>query len=261
MQVIKGIVQTLPQQIRGEIKPTVASSGEEYQKGYDEGYEIGKKESYDIGFADGEAEGFEKGSAKGEMLIYNLNISFDNMWHKAEFPENTELVLKRKNVCDISSAFSNITNLKSVKLIADNIDETATLNFNSAFRECPNLEVIDLTEFGRKVNNIQHFVYNSNKLKSILGALDVSAVTRFDQMLGSTSPDFKDVEFVPNSIKVSLTLNRARALSDKSIQSIIDGLADLTGQTAQTITWHTTVFSKLTEEQFSQIANKNWRTQ
>ena len=42
MQRIIGTVQILPQQINGTIKPTVASSGEEYQKGYEDGYEAGK---------------------------------------------------------------------------------------------------------------------------------------------------------------------------------------------------------------------------
>ena len=47
-------------------------------------------------------------------------------------------------------------------------------------------------------------------------------------------------------------------LSDETIQSIIDGLADLTEQTTQTITFYATVGAKLTDEQKATITAKNW---
>ena len=47
-------------------------------------------------------------------------------------------------------------------------------------------------------------------------------------------------------------------LSDESVDDIIDHLADLTGETARTITWHSSVFDKLTEEQMTKMINKNW---
>ena len=47
-------------------------------------------------------------------------------------------------------------------------------------------------------------------------------------------------------------------LTDKSIQSIIDALADLTGKTSAKVTFHPTVKAKLTEEQLATIESKNW---
>ncbi len=47
-------------------------------------------------------------------------------------------------------------------------------------------------------------------------------------------------------------------LSDASIQSIIDHLADLTGGTTQTLTFHKTVGNKLTDAQKATITAKNW---
>lgn len=65
------------------------------------------------------------------------------------------------------------------------------------------------------------------------------------------------VRFAKETLKLSISILSAY-LSDESIQSIIDGLADLTGQTAQTITFHTTVKNKLTEEQIASATSKNW---
>ena len=67
-----------------------------------------------------------------------------------------------------------------------------------------------------------------------------------------------DITFVNRSIKWSLSIANSPLLTAESIQSIIDGLADLTGQTAQTITFHSTVKNKLTEEQIASATSKNW---
>lgn len=47
-------------------------------------------------------------------------------------------------------------------------------------------------------------------------------------------------------------------LSDESVQSIIDHLKDLTGQTAKTLTFHASVGARLTEAQKAAITAKNW---
>lgn len=47
-------------------------------------------------------------------------------------------------------------------------------------------------------------------------------------------------------------------LSNDSIQSIVNALKDLTGQTTAKVTFHSTVLTKLTGEQADMIAAKNW---
>ncbi len=63
---------------------------------------------------------------------------------------------------------------------------------------------------------------------------------------------------VASSIKLSISFVNCSELSTDTIQSIIDGLADLTGGTAQTLTLHADVGAKLTEEQKATITAKNW---
>lgn len=66
------------------------------------------------------------------------------------------------------------------------------------------------------------------------------------------------VEFVPSTVKNSISFAQSSALSKASIQSIIDGLVDLTDGTAQTLTLHADVKAKLTESQIAAITSKNW---
>lgn len=58
--------------------------------------------------------------------------------------------------------------------------------------------------------------------------------------------------------ETSVNMFPCSLLDDETIQRIISALADLTGQEAQTITFHSTVKAKLTEEQISTITSKNW---
>ena len=66
------------------------------------------------------------------------------------------------------------------------------------------------------------------------------------------------LRFAKQTLKVSIDMSYCYSLDDESIQSILDGLADLTGETAQTITLHADIKSKLTNEQTSAITAKNW---
>lgn len=59
-------------------------------------------------------------------------------------------------------------------------------------------------------------------------------------------------------ISKSIAIAQASMLSNESVQSIINALKDLTGETAEKVTFHTDVTLKLTDEQLAQIKNKNW---
>ena len=179
----------------------------------------------------------------------------DSMWDGITFPENTELVIHLKNsMARQYRSFRNAKNLKTLKLIADNIAETSAY-FNGFASGCSHLELIDLTEYNRKINGFSNFV--SGNIKSILGALEVSECKIFSDTF-AYAPKLEDVEFVPNTIKVSINFSYCPLLSDKSIQSIIDGLADLTGQNSQTLSLKSTVGAKLTDTQKATITAKNW---
>ena len=62
-------------------------------------------------------------------------------------------------------------------------------------------------------------------------------------------------------LKVNISIGGiyyADNLDRASIRAVINGLADLTGQTAQTLTLGATLMAKLTEEDIAIAVNKNW---
>ena len=59
-------------------------------------------------------------------------------------------------------------------------------------------------------------------------------------------------------IGASISFGRSPKLSIESVDNITDHLKDLTGATAQTITFHPTVGNALTDTQKSNIQSKNW---
>ena len=71
--------------------------------------------------------------------------------------------------------------------------------------------------------------------------------------------DVTTVIFTDGSVIASdISFSYSNSLSAESVQSIINALKDLTGETAKKVTFHTDIGNRLTDEQFEQIALKNW---
>ncbi len=64
---------------------------------------------------------------------------------------------------------------------------------------------------------------------------------------------------IHGSIDVNISFAESPLLTNESVQSIIDHLADLTGKAAQTLTLHATVGNKLTDAQKAACTAKNWQ--
>jgi hypothetical protein len=60
-----------------------------------------------------------------------------------------------------------------------------------------------------------------------------------------------------NGLKVNISLSKT-ILDRASLRAVINGLADLTGKTQQTLTIDATLLAKLTEEDIAIATNKNW---
>ena len=123
----------------------------------------------------------------------------------------------------------------TLKRVTFNVDTENCNNATNAFAGLRALEIVD----GKPLNCSSATVANRANMFAFCKAL-------------------KEVRFVANSIKISISFNNCLSLSTDTIQSIIDGLADLTGGTAQTLTLHADVGAKLTDEQKASITAKNW---
>ena len=273
MQVITGTVQTIPQQIMGNIKPTIASSGEEYQKGYEEG----KKEGYDSGFENGFADGKEQGFEDGKNSV----PQFDRCMKSGTFTTlnmfKEPIVVLNLDSWGETGNFTNFLNVNSAECKNTRV-EHLTINASHAFPTsvqqmffCSKQESRDYTLKKITFNiNTQNSINNSylfgglTALEVIEGIpIDFSSITSNANQTTPFSLCSALIEFrvVANSIKYSLSIQHSPNLSTDTIQSIIDGLTDLTGQTSQTLTLHSTVANKLTEEQYIAMFNKNWDIQ
>ena len=108
----------------------------------------------------------------------------------------------------------------------------------------------------RKVTSIHSmFLYSAGIVE--IGEMEIPKVTATNTAFNGCS-NLERISFAPNCIKVAIGFPSSSKLDDASIQSIIDGLADLTGQASQKVTFHTDVLLKLTDEQVNTIGNKNW---
>lgn len=173
-------------------------------------------------------------------------------------PENSHISIKPKVALNtnMSSWFREVRNLKTLMIDYDFSDKTYTTNF--LFSGSINLEIVD---FKNKVvllsGNCTNTFNNCENLTEIKAILNLSEVTSVNTMF-NLCKKLKEVRFNEGSVKISISFASSNLLSAESIQSIIDGLADLTGVTAQTLTFHTDVKNKLTQEQLTTITNKNW---
>ena len=130
-------------------------------------------------------------------------------------------------------AFYDCTNLEYVKICADNLRDSGEVTAcYGMFGNCTSLKTID-TVFD--------------------GTYCWFGSSAFDNCYS-----LETVRFKPLTIKKAISFAKCYSLSDDSIQSIVDGLADLTGATAQTATFHATVGAKLTEEQKAAITANKW---
>ena len=245
-----------PKEVAFEI-PNVDLGADAFDKGYEagekdgylNGYEIGAKEGAEVGYAKGEAEGYEKGHTDG--------VADGIEQGKAEAIESLP-----DGYIKVDPTWTNFAHLCNGRRysLGENLkyNDTANgTNFSSMFYGWDDngphiIPSLDL----RKGTNFQSMFQWSARIIEI-GEMDISNATNVTGMFGSCS-DLERISFVQGCLKISISFANSGKLNDVSIQSIIDGLADLTGKTAQTLTFHKDVGNKLTQAQKDAASAKNW---
>jgi hypothetical protein len=159
---------------------------------------------------------------------------------------------------NIANTFYGCSSLEEVSLI--NIPERA-IDCSSLFSLAPNIipDKMKKITFSPKlkVTRISAGFHGRYSLQTIVGELDFSECEPNQQQnpfSGCTS--LIEVRFTPESIKQNLAFTQSSQLSDESIQSILDGLANVTE--TRTLTLHSEVYAKLTEEQKQSTTDKGW---
>lgn len=208
---------------------------------YEQGYEDGKNSVPQIDrYIKGNPQFTTLNMFKTSVVVLNLDnaTSLAQLFvSTSEETKNTtveHLTINVPNaVTGANQMITSSTNDNTLKHLTLNVDLSNAPRFNNMLTKIHALEIIDGTP------------------------INLSSATNINNIFSFCSA-LKEVRFVANTIKLSITFAQSGDLSAETIQSIIDGLADLTGDTAQTLTLHATVGSKLTDEQKATITAKNW---
>lgn len=147
-----------------------------------------------------------------------------------------ELTIYATNVQDISGMVGQSCNIARVNFIGD----------------CRNVKTSTNLGLNAKLERI--YCFSDETLTNEI-PLDFSNNTSKDTFNASNS--FRRAWFANGCIKISMDFRSCPYLEDDTIQSIIDGYGDFTGSTAPTLSFHSVVGAKLTEEQKATLTAKN----
>ena len=227
----------------------------------------GKSDSMTLDQMPTEIAGIQAGGGDNP-LDYATSIAY--MFRGAVFDAGTELDVtfgtKRVETttdAGLMHAFNSMLGVKSVKVNCP----TRFVNGFSMSYACSGvadlsstIEIIDLSGMVQPllISDFGRCFMNLPKLREIRGTFDMSKSPSVSNAFHQGSNAVEEIRFAQGTIYSNIAIGKWGNLSDESIQSIIDGLADMTSGTAQTISLHSDIVAKLTEEQTAQIHAKNW---
>ena len=266
--------------------------------GYNKGYTEGEQKGHESGYADGEQAATAAAEAHNAIILADCNAvlptkgvepaetleqvpdrieeietggenpldyasSINRMFADTIFPDGTELEVTfgskatKANPHMLEDVISSTKGLRYFKVNCE-----APVNGKYSMQRIANvslaIEVIDLTGIPQPLtpSNMYRAYYYSQKLKTILGEHDVTGADLSGAFMYLDA--LETVRFTPGTISKNVSFGQSPNLTDETIQNIIDGLADLTGQTTQTLQFHSDVLEKLTDAQIDTIWAKNW---
>lgn len=175
------------------------------------------------------------------------------------------------NITNFRGMFQNCDNIESIDCKGWDISNASTLyamfwycrmlkhidvsnwdtrnvnDFNAVFRGCDALQKIDLTRWdaSNTTSAGNYGMFNQSGVISIIGDYTIDDVVQ------------NNISCL-NGLTVSFNTGNPTNINRASLRALINGLADLTGQTAQTLTIGNTNIAKLTEEDIAIATSKNW---
>jgi len=251
-------------------------------KGYAEGYEAGQAEGYARGeqtataaaqahaaeiLTDCNAVLPDKGVSPADTLeqvpqrigeidylpnplLYVTKIQ--GAYGNTVFPDGYELKLVMPNYQ------GNMTNLfygaKGIRKLTLDVPTNVAYDMYGLIRDS-SIEELVLPD-GIHITSWNYFAYFASSLKRIIGRIDLTGNTSNGAALTNAN-SLEEVYFVPGTIEASIQITSPN-LTDKTIESLTEGLVDLTGATAQKVTLNRDLGNKLTEAQKAAITAKNW---
>jgi hypothetical protein len=213
---------------------------------YQQGVEDGKQQAYDAFWG-----AYQQNGDRTDYSGAFSGISWDDNSFTPKYsmkPKKASNMFAWGDITDLPAAlekagvtldFSEVDGSGSSQLFATNttirhigvVDLSNCTTLSYVFVTCASLETIDKLILSDKITSYVSVFEWCSALKNIT----------IEGIIG------KSIGFPQSSL-----------LTSESVDSIISALKDLTGATAQTLTFHATVGGKLTDEQKAAISTKNW---
>lgn len=150
------------------------------------------------------------------------------------------------NVTDLYAMFASCSSLQTLNVYGWNTSNVTKID--NMFDSCYKLQQLDLRTFD--ANNVTS-AYEPFRLCKVLESL-VGGKT-IDEVISNNITILNGFKITAISLFSQFdTIDRA------SLRALINGLADITGQTTQTLSIGTTLIAKLTEEDIAIATAKNW---
>lgn len=193
----------------------------------------------------------------GEKKVYAG--AFGSVWTDETFKPKYDI---RPENANTMFEYSEIVDLKGCMERAGVVLDFSTVSYGRFTQFLQNslitrIGVVDTT--GSKDYTINYLFFGATKLKEIEawvmtddGTQKFAEANTFQQC-----PALEEIR-IDGLLGCSMSWAGCSLLSAESVQSIIDHLKDLTGATAQKLTFHATVGAKLTQTQKDAISAKNW---
>lgn len=171
---------------------------------------------------------------KYDMRPTNCTYMFARLFSGNAAPVSLAALLERAGVTlDTSNSENHIAMFNEALYVSEipHIDLTKSKYATNLFNYCISLKKVAITVAPNTVPNTAGWFGRCDALEDLT---------------------------VNGTLDKSLSLADSAKLSAASVDSILAALADLTGQTAQTLTLHAMVKGALTDDQKAAIAAKNW---
>ena len=208
------VLHTAGKYCEGDI--VIKAEGGDYDNGYNEGLEAGKKAEYDKFW-----DTWQQNGNRADYVACFAGVAWTDEMYNPKYD-----IIASMHAGEMFK-YSPITNTK-VPIIIDNTSYTS-----SVFHGCTKLVTIPSIKVTERMVTFGGWFTDCGALV--------------------------DIHFTEDSvIAKNLSFSASSMLSVESVNSIINALKDLTGATAQTLTFHATVGGKLTDEQKATISAKNW---
>ena len=181
--------------------------------------------------------------------------SVEGLYYGAMLPEGAELVVYLPEHHNLSDMFRECKELKKVKLIGNEI--LFPVSLDNTFNQCQNLEEVDFTEYALLIQQMSACFNMCKSLVRILGEFDLTGYLN-QSLVFLQLNKLQEIRLKKGSASVNLTLAQSPMLSEKSVESIVEGLATLEPEQARNLKLNSAVVAKITDQQRSTIYSKGW---